>query len=296
MSNQIRCIPGETRFRTPRDFSRETISLGASLGIAPEMRLELHKPTRPVATLSVSARHSRHHARAAALLPWNEAVGLRALAHVSASFDGNSPLLWPATHCGRSWVPRRLEQKPRGGQRRKLSCGCSANAFPMMPAARSAPDRRHSPSLRSVATMSAVRRASRSKRSRASVALGSAPSTLARWDSLLLLSRPIQSALGRFLHLSPPGGGSSLSPALWGPAQTSHNPRSSCSIRSGSLGLSPLCRHGAGCVLSPEFPPCGSAGLRTLKSMSFQTVFKQHAKSFQRSISHHANHRISSTR
>lgn len=123
-------------------------------------------------------------ARAHALLQQNEAAGLRALAHIFASFDCNSTVLWPTTHCGLSWVPRWLEQKPRGGQRRKLSCGRSANTFPKMPAARTAPDR-------------------------------------------------LQSALGRFLLLAPPWGGSSLSPALWRPAQTSPNPRSFCCTCSG---------------------------------------------------------------
>ena len=148
--------------------------------------------------------------RAAALLLSNDAGCLRALANVSASFDCNSPVLWPTTHCGRSWVPRWPAQEPRGGQRRKLSSERSASAFPMMPAARPAPDRRPIPSLRSVIPQVGGQARFALKRSTASVALGSAPSPVARWDSLLLLSRPVQSALGRFLRLAPPGGGSSL--------------------------------------------------------------------------------------
>jgi hypothetical protein len=154
--------------------------------------------------------------RAAALLLSNDAGCLRALANVSASFDCNSPVLWPTTHCGRSWVPRWPAQEPRGGQRRKLSCELSSSAFPKMPAARPAPDRRPIPSLRSVIPQVGGQARVALKRSTASVALGSAPSSFARWDSLLLLSRPVQSALGRFLLLAPPGGGSSLSPALGG--------------------------------------------------------------------------------
>jgi hypothetical protein len=162
------------------------------------------------------AHRSMPGARAAALLLSNDAGCLRALANVSASFDCNSPVLWPTTHCGRSWVPRWPAQEPRGGQRRKLSCERSSSAFPKMPAARPAPDRRPIPSLRSVIPQVGGQARFALKRSTASVALGSAPSSFARWDSLLLLSRPVQSALGRFLLLAPPGGGSSLSPALGG--------------------------------------------------------------------------------
>ena len=166
---------------------------------------------RPVA----SAHRPLPGARAAALLLSNDAGCLRALANVSASFDCNSPLLWPTTHCGRSWVPRWPKQEPRCGQR-KQACERSANQFPIMPAARPAPDRRPIPSLRSVIPQVGCQARFARKRSTASVALGSAPSSFARWDSLLLLSRPVQSALGRFLLFAPPGGGSSLSPALGG--------------------------------------------------------------------------------
>jgi hypothetical protein len=174
------------------------------------------RASRPVA----SAHRPLPCTRAAALLLSNDAGCLRALANVSASFDCNSPVLWPSTHCGRSWVPRCPAQKPRGGQRRKLSCECSSSAFPKMPAARPAPDRRPIPSLRSVIPQVGGQARFALKRSTASVALGSAPSSFARWDSLLLLSRPVQSALGRFLLLAPPGGGSSLFSGPRGPAQT----------------------------------------------------------------------------
>jgi hypothetical protein len=171
---------------------------------------------RPVA----SAHRSLPGARAAALLLSNDAGCLRALANASASFDCNSPVLWPTTHCGRSWVPRWSAQEPRGGQRRKLSCERSSSTFPKMPAARPAPDRRPIPSLRSVIPQVGGQARFALKRSTASVALGSAPSSFARWDSLLLLSRPVQSALGRFLHLPPPWGGLSRRSGPWGPAQT----------------------------------------------------------------------------
>jgi len=97
-----------------------------------------------------SAHRPEAGARANALLPSNDAGCLRALANLSASFDCNSPLLGPATRSGRSRVPRWPGNKPRGGQRRKLSCERSANAYPKMPARASAPDRRPIPSLRSV--------------------------------------------------------------------------------------------------------------------------------------------------
>jgi hypothetical protein len=206
-------------------------SLGVSFGVLTlgrsswrSSRRKLRHPARqnrrsgrPVA----SAHRPSPGARALALLLSNDAGCLRALANVSASFDCNSPVLWPTTHCGRSWVFRWPEQKTKGGQRRKLSCGRSSSAFPMMPAARPAPDRRPIPSLRSVIPQAGGQARFALKRSTASVALGSAPSSFARWDSLLLLSRTVQSALGRFLLLAPPRVGSSLSPALWGPAQTS---------------------------------------------------------------------------
>lgn len=166
---------------------------------------------RPVA----SAHRPLPGARAAALLLTNDAGCLWALVNISASFYCNSPLLWPTTHCGRSWVPRWPKQEPRCGQR-KQACERSANQFPIMPAARPAPDRRPIPSLRSVIPQVGGQARFALKRSTASVALGSAPSSFARWDSLLLLSRPVQSALGRFLLFAPPGGGSSLSPALGG--------------------------------------------------------------------------------
>jgi hypothetical protein len=216
MPNQIRCLPGKTRVSTPRDFPRESISLGLPLEAALGMPLELRKSTPRVATLSASARQLSQHAKAIALLQSNKAVGLRALAHVSASFDCNSPMLWPPTHSGRSWVPRWLEQKAGGGQRRKLSCGRSANAFPKMPAARTAPDRRPTPSLCSVVPQAGGQARFALKRSTRSVALGSAPSPVARWDSLLLLSRPASvsagalpspcAAWGRLIALSGPVG------------------------------------------------------------------------------------------
>jgi hypothetical protein len=175
-------------------------------------------------------------------LPSNDAGCLRALANVSASFDCNSPLLWPTAHCGRSWVPRWPTQEPRGGQRRKLSCERSSSAFPKMPAARPAPDRRPIPSLRSVIPQVGGQARFALKRSTASVALGSAPSSFARWDSLLLLSRPVQSALGRFLLLAPPGGDSSLFSGPRGPARTFAQIREvlAC-IRSGLLEQPTLC-------------------------------------------------------
>ena len=129
---------------------------------------------RPVA----SAHRPLPCTRAAALLLSNDAGCLRALANVSASFYCNSPVLWPTTHCGRSWVPRWPAQEPRGGQRRKLSCERSSSAFPKMPAARPAPDRRPIPSLRSVIPQAA---------SRARFALDQAPHQ-SRLGALLPLS------------------------------------------------------------------------------------------------------------
>lgn len=240
------------------------------------------------------AHRSMPNARAAALLQWTAAVGLRALAHVSATFYCNSPLLWPPTHFGRSWVPRWREQETKRRAKTETACGRSASAFPKMPAARPAPDRRHSPSLRSVASMSAVRRASRSKRSTRSVALGSAPSLVARWDSLLLLLRPFQSALGRFLHLSPPGGSSSL---FSGPVGACANFAKPAKFLQHSLPFARALfalRHGAGCVCArPNSRRVFSARLWTLDQSSFKQFSnstQSASKPFQRSISHHANY------
>ncbi len=293
MPNQIRCIPGETRFWSSREFPRESVSLGLSLEAAPEMPLERQKSTPHFATLSVSARHPWQCAKAIALLQWNEAVGLRALAHVSASFDCNSPVLWPATHSERSWVPRWQEQKAGGGQRRKLSCGRSASAFPKMPAARTAPDRRPTPSLCSVVPQAGGQARFALKRSTASVALGSAPSPFARWDSLLLLSRPLQSALGRFLHLAPPGGGSFafLRPgSLRKLRQTREVLAAYAPVSRGFLcsaarrGLRALARIAAVGFCQIMFKQS------TLQFKRFQSASSQQAYLFKGVISHHASH------
>jgi hypothetical protein len=196
------------------------------------------RSARPVA----GAHRSMPGARAAALLLSNDAGCLRALANVSASFHCNSPVLWPTTHCGRSWVPRWLEQEPRGGQRRKLSCERSSSTFPKMPAARPAPDRRPIPSLRSVIPQVGGQARFALKRSTASVALGSAPSSFARWDSLLLLfatgsvsagALPSPcAALGRLIAFSGPLGAC---------ANFAQIRESSCRISLRLLGQSTLC-------------------------------------------------------
>lgn len=242
----VRFGVSETRQRSRRRSRRELL---------PRTR-QIWRLGRPVA----GAHRPMPDARAIALLQWNVAVGLRALAHLSATFYCNSPMLWPPTHSGRSWVLRRPEQEAGGGQRRKLSCECSANTFPKMPAARTAPDWRPTPSLRSVVPQAASRSRFALKRSTRSVALGSAPSLVARWDSLLLLSRPFQSALGRFLHLSPPWGGSSL---FSGPVGACANFAKPAKFLRHSLRFARALftlRHGAGFERSPEFPPCVSTG------------------------------------
>jgi hypothetical protein len=208
-------------------------------------------------------------------------ICLRALANVSASFDCNSPVLWPTTHCGRSWVPRWPEQKPRGGQGRKLSCVLSSNAFPKMPAARPAPDRRPIPSLRSVIPQVGGQARFALKRSTASVALRSAPSPVARWDSLLLLSRTVQSALGRFLLLAPSGDGSSLSPALWGPAQTSLKYAKVLAAFASVARATYALPDGAGCECSPENSPCASANCGLIESVVVSNIFQSALKSHQ---------------
>jgi hypothetical protein len=205
---------------------------------------------RPVA----SAHRSMPCARALALLQQNEAAGLRALAHVSASFDCNSSMLWPATHCGRSWVPRWLEQKNKRRAKTETACGHSANTFPKMPAARTAPDRRPTPSLCSVVPQAGGRARFALKKHRISRAwersfscrsLGLAPASLAtgfsqRWGASFALRR-----LGAaHCSLRPCGGLRKLR-----------------KTREVLAAFAPVARapsallHGAGCVRSPEFPP-----------------------------------------
>lgn len=244
---------------------------------------------RPVA----SAHRPLPGARAAALLLTNDAGCLWALVNISASFYCNSPLLWPTTHCGRSWVPRWPKQEPRCGQR-KQACERSANQFPIMPAARPAPDRRPIPSLRSVIPQVGGQARFARKRSTASVALGSAPSSFARWDSLLLLSRPVQSALGRFLLLAPPGGGSSLSPALGGLRELSLKYAKFLLHWPPVAGATYALPHGAGCERSPEYSPCAVtdfSGRSIIRSKRFsinqQTSYSERTKE---QISHHATH------
>lgn len=250
---------------------------------------------RPVAR----AHRSVPGARAAALLLSNDADCLRALANVSASFDCNSPVLWPTTHCGRSWVPRWPAQEPRGGQRRKLSCERSSSAFPKMPAARPAPDRRPIPSLRSVIPQVGGQARFALKRSTASVALGSAPSSFARWDSLLLLSRPVRSALGRFLLLAPSRDGSSLSPALWGLRKLRSNTRKFL-LHSLRLLVQPTLCHTARAAALARIPRrvlLQARGSRLNHRQSlFQSTAKHSSIQTKEQISHHASHRISTTR
>ena len=232
-------------------------------------------------------------ARAAALLLTNDAGCLWALVNISASFYCNSPLLWPTTHCGRSWVPRWPKQEPRCGQR-KQACERSAKQFPIMPAARPAPDRRPIPSLRSVIPQVGGQARFARKRSTASVALGSAPSSFARWDSLLLLSRPVQSALGRFLLLAPPGGGSSLSPALGGPARTFAQIREVLAAFASGCWSNLRSATWRGLQRSPEYSPCAVtdfSGRSIIRSKRF-SINQQtsHSERTKEQISHHATH------
>jgi hypothetical protein len=256
-----RRIPSSPRLLASRDFSRDLISLEPSLEIALGMPLNQQRQTPRASSAAASTRHSLPLGRASALSQQNEADCLRALANVSASFDCDSPALWPTTHCGRSWVPRWRELQPRGGQRRKLSCERSSNAFPRMPAARTA-----------------------------SVALGSAPSPVARWDSLLLLSRTVQSALGRFLLLAPSGDGSSLSPALWGPAQTSLKYAKVLAAFAPVASATYALPHGAGCGARPKTRRVLLQTVDLPNRLWSQTFFNQHSNLIKEQISHHASY------
>jgi hypothetical protein len=219
-----------------------------------------------------------------------DAPGLRALGLKPASLLRTATASLPAPRSRRAPAGQGQNQKQRGALDRPpkrcerslwsgISCACAP-----------APDRRHSPSLRSVATMSAVRRASRSKRITRSVALGSAPSLAARWDSLLLLSRPFQSALGRFLHLAPPGGGSSL---FSGPVGACANFAKPAKFLQHSLpfarALSALRTARAACAR-----PNSRRGFLPARCMpswyAAQTVLNQHANLFKGVISHHGTY------
>lgn len=245
---------------------------------------------RPVA----SAHRPLPCSRAAALLLTNDAGCLWALVNISASFYCNSPLLWPTTHCGRSWVPRWPKQEPRCGQR-KQACERSANQFPIMPAARPAPDRRPIPSLRSVIPQVGGQARFALKRSTASVALGSAPSSFARWDSLLLLSRTSSVSAGALPSLCAAWGRLIAFSGPLGPARTFAQIREVLAAFAPVAGAIYALPHGAGCERAPEYSPCAVTDFSSVVQSSDQNVFQstQSNQSFPRTkeqISHHATH------
>ena len=158
---------------------------------------------RRLTGLSAGARQPGCSARAVALWSNNHAVCCGRSQKNPHDYCSIHPQPCASAHSALSWAPRCSGL--RGGPGRKLACGRSAKAFPKRPAARTAPDHRPIHSLRSFMTRPVVRRAARFG-STASVAPWGAPAAVARWGSLLLLRGPVQSALGRFLRLGPPGG------------------------------------------------------------------------------------------
>jgi hypothetical protein len=215
---------------------------------------------RPVA----GAHRSMTGARADALLLSNDAGCLRALANVSASFHCNSPVLWPTTHCGRSWVPRWPARDPRRGQRRKLSCERSSSAFPKMPAARTAPDRLSRAWERSFSCRSS----------------GLAPASLANASvSARALPSPC-AALGRLIAFSGPLGAC---------ANFAQIRESSCCISLRLLGQSTLCYTARAASARPK---TRRVLLQTvdLHGLWSQTFFNQHSNLIKEQISHHASY------
>jgi len=167
--------------------------------------------------LSAGARQPGCSARAVALWSNNHAVCCGRSQKNPHDHCSIHPQPSASAHSALSWAPRcsGLKTGPEG----KLACGRSAKAFPLSPGARTAPDHRPIHSLRSFITRPVVRRAARGERSTASVAPGGAPSSVARWGSLLLLRGSVQSARGRFLLLGPPGGVPSPHSGPGGPAR-----------------------------------------------------------------------------
>jgi hypothetical protein len=107
MPRQIRRIPVLDQLLlcsrgNARDFGSLELPLEDSLG----MRREGQQPTRGPDVPAVSARRVLPAAQAVSLLQSNEAAGLRALAHLFASFHCNSPMPRPSTRCERSRVSR----------------------------------------------------------------------------------------------------------------------------------------------------------------------------------------------
>jgi hypothetical protein len=215
MSDQTRRIPlCNHLFLSSRETASDLNSLGLSLECPLRMRLEGQQQRRRPVSSAVSARRFLPDAWAVARLQSNEAAGLRVLAHLYASFHCNSPLPRPSTRCERSRAPRWPGQEARRGQRRKPACERSANQFPKMPAARSAPDPRLFARFAHFKPSRGVRRAAREEKHRisrawersfpcrslglapasdvnGSVSAGALPSPCAAWGRLITSLRPL---------------------------------------------------------------------------------------------------------
>ena len=109
--------------------------------------------------LSASARQLGCSARAEALWSNNHAVCCGRSQKNPHDRCSIHPQPFATAHSERSWAPRCSGL--RSGPRRKLACERSAKAFPQRPAARTAPDWRPIPSLRSVISRPPVGRAAR---------------------------------------------------------------------------------------------------------------------------------------
>jgi hypothetical protein len=190
---------------------------------------------------AAGARPIRIPGRAAALMLRKAATGLRALGLKPASLLRIAQASLPVPRSHRAPAGQGQNQNLRGGDLRIGLRALGHTPFPKTPACAPAPDWRPIPSLRSVIPQAA---------SRARFALDQAPHR-SRLGPLPLLSLVgtrsclyrdrISQRSGASFTLRRLGAAYHGSPALWGPAQTSLKPRSSCCIRSRLLGHPSLC-------------------------------------------------------
>jgi hypothetical protein len=237
--------------------------------------------------LAAGARPIRIPARAQALMLHKAATGLRALGLELAALLRTATASLPAPRSRMAPAGQGQSQMQRGAQDRPSNRCERSLRFRSLCAARPAPDRRPTPSLCSVVPQAGGRARFALKRSTASVALGSAPSPVARWDSLLLLSRPASvsagalpspcAALGRLIALSGPVGACAnfAKPAKF----LMHSLQ--------SLGLPPLCFTARAACARPnsrrEFLPIMARAECVGSSNSSQSASSQQTNLLQRS-------------
>ncbi len=216
-------------------------------------------------------------ARAAALLLRTLAVGLRALGlYTPAQLLHNSPL-------GRSLSSLRALAKslPVSGfmlQTFWSAASARLESSRRFEAARSAPDWRPIPSLRSVIPQAASRARFAPDQAPHPSRLGTLPPlSLVGTRSCLYRDR-ISQRWGASFTLRRLGAAYHGSPAPWGPARTSLKPRTFLLHSLRFAGATFALLHGAGCVRSPENSPCAQANNGSPNQfMGSQTFFNQQA-------------------